>query len=927
MNQTPGSSSISSLNYINNMSNFVSGSSNTVAPGAANNTGSQYTMVDLSSWDWSTTCGSCHPGGGFTEKDRNGKRFSMMNPMVDGYTPYTMTVFDQYDPSTGLPNHQLIGSPWSYPLYMGNQPVITPAGWGQANPDGSPYIINMPDGSQMPIFQGQVMMPNVKEMDCLMCHFDGFNNLMSSVMAYSGAHNATPSFGAGFMNMFTQAYDFTSGLLQKDANGVVSLTPAFFAKMKAAPQSQNCRNCHMPSGLKDLPDMFRDFLSSAPMKYTGSFTQSFTGLGMPAYDFNTPNAQLAGDGNMYAMSWDWTSGPYLTSPTVYMTQTGLATSDGSGPAVPAGWPAAMGMSEFNQATAISTPGFLGGGNPAGSGPIYFQATLPNGMQDQNALKKGVVPFPRAEWFKRGDLWAPGYDVHLTLECSGCHMNTNTTKVDVFAAPLDPTNPNTTFDGKSLCDPGKGYDSAAGVEGNVAKRSTVNSQNTVKKCENCHVTGKNSEGVAINTFGAADPTAAHQAAGLLKNVAQAVKTTTGTNEVTFVGNHLDVLDCTACHLSREQIAVRQLDATSGNRYPNMIGFAAERGIMGMFSDPAPGMIPADTNLRKWEPLYSWQKNGNYWKTKDDGSVNADWRRKVYAMNIITAGIWNNVDPAVDANGDGVTGAPPIHHPGDYPGAVTLNYDPWIARDMKAGINFGYSGFAPIPVGFGGGDFQSAYYPSGLFTGAWSYVGVYGGNILFSTPEEISGYKAYREQIKDQVDGKSWSGTQLALIGGPYKLTHGIRPTATFVLGTSCTDCHSATPKTSLFKGDFDMLGTAVKATANGNFMQSQAEQWTVVGAKDDIETGAELSTKAGGALEIKFDELGNWNAATKTFTPDGNGQFKRVKALDRSAAMYPIDDGTVVYKDVTGTTTFANRAAWINYLTDAAAITNKANSLP
>jgi hypothetical protein len=912
MNQTPGSSSVSSLDYINNMSNFVAGSSNTVTPGTTNNTGSQFTMVDLSAWDLSTTCGSCHPGGGFVEKDRNGKRFSMMNPMVDGYTPYTMTVFDQYDKNTGMPNHKITGAPWSYPIWNGNTPVTAPGGWGQ------PMTITMPDGSVMPVVQGQVMMPNVKEMDCLMCHFDGYSNLMSSVMAYSGAHNATASFGAGFMNMFTQAYDFNSGLLQKDAQtGVVSLTPAFFSKMKAAPQSQNCRNCHMPSGLKDLPDMMRDFLSSAPMAYTGSFTQSFTGLAMPAFDFNAP----------FGRSWDWTTGPYTTSPTVYMTQTGMATSNGSSPAIPAGWPAAMGMSEYNQTVAMSTPGFLGGGNPAGSGPIYYQATLPNtgGMQDQNALKKGVVPFPRSEWFKRGDMWAPGYDVHLTLECSGCHMNTNTTKVDVFAAPTDPTNPNTTFDGKSLCDPGKGYDSAAGVEGNVLKRTTVNSQNTVKKCEDCHVTGKNSDGVAINTFGAANPTTAHQNAGLLANVTQAVKTTTGSDEVPFVGSHLDVMDCTACHLAREQMAVRELDATSGNRYPNMIGFAAERGMMGMFSDPAPGMIPANTNLSKWEPLYSWQKNGNYWKTKDDGSVNADWRRKVYAMNIITAGIWNNIDPTVDANGDGVTGAPPIHHAGDYPGAVTANYDPWIARDMKAGINFGPSGFAPIPVGFGGGSFQSAYDQTGAFTGAWTYVGVYGGNILFSTPEEISGYKAYRNSIKGLtgMDNKSWSGTQLALIGGPYKLTHGIRPTATFVLGKSCTDCHSATPKTSLFTGTFDMLGTAIKATAGHQFMQSPAEQWTVVGAKDDIETGAELSTKAGGALEIKFDELGTWNAGTKTFTPDSNGQFKRVKPLDRSEALYPIDSA---FYDVNKFTVFTNRAAWINYITNGDAVKAKAKLL-
>lgn len=926
MNQTPGSSTVSALNYINNMSNFVSGSSSTVTPGTASNSGSQFTMVDLSAWDLATTCGSCHPGGGFVEKDRNGKRFSMMNPAVDGYTPYTMTVFDKYDPNTGLPQHQLTGSPWSYPLTANGRPdgppVITPAGWGQA------MTITMPDGSQMPVQDKQVMMPNVKEMDCLMCHFDGYSNLMSSVMAYSGAHNATPSFGSGFMNMFTQAYDFNSGLLTKNADNTVSLSPAFFTKLKAAPASQNCRNCHMPSGLKDLPDMMRDFLSSAPMAYTGKFTQSFSGLAMPAFDFNAP----------FGTSWDWALQPYATSPTLYMTQTGIgSTTPGFATTIPAGWPSAMGMSEFNKTAfanfSTAMPGmkqyFVGGGNPAGdpvrSGPIFYQATLANGMPDQNALKKGVIPFPRSEWFKRGDLWADGYDVHLTLECSGCHMNTNTTKVDVFVGPTDPNNPNTSFDGKSLCDPGKGYDSAAGVEGNPLMRTSVNSQNTVKKCDDCHVTGKNSDGVAINTFGAPNPSVAHQAAGLMRNVTQALKTTSGSNEVPFVGNHLDVMDCTVCHLARQQIVVRDLDSTSGNRYPNMIGYANERGMLGMFSDPAPGMIPANTNLVKWEPLYTWQKNGNYWKTKDNNSVNADWRRKVYAVNIITAAIWNNTDPAVDANGDGVTGGAPIHHAGDYPGALTANYDPWIARDLKAGMNFGPSGFAPIPVGFGGGAFQSSYDQTGAFTGAWQYVGVYGGNVLFSTPEEITGYKAYRNGIKGLVDNKSWSGTQLAYIGGPYKLTHGIRPTKTFALGKSCTDCHSAAPVASLFKGDFDMLGTAIKAKAGQQFMQSPAEQLTVVGAKDDIETGAELSTKAGGALEIKFDELGTWDAASKTFTPDSSGSFKRVKPLDRSSALYPIDDGTVVFKDVTGKT-YANRAAWIDYLTNATAVTNAANSV-
>jgi hypothetical protein len=906
MNQTPGSSSISALNYVNNLSQFLYGSSSTVAPGTSPNTGSPYTMVDMSAWDLSTSCGSCHPGGGFVEKDRNGKRMSMMNPAVDGYTPFTATVFENYDPSTGLPQHQVTGAPWSYPLYMNGQPVITPAGWGQA------MDMTMPDGTKMPISDHQVMMPNVKEFDCLMCHFQGYNNLMSSVMTYSGAHNATPSFGAGLMNMFTQAYDFNSGLIQKDPSGIVSLTPAFFSRLKADPPTQNCRNCHLPSGLKDLPDMFKDFLSSAPMAYTNDFSQSFTGLSMVAFDLNA----------LPGYSHDWQAGPYATSPTVYMTQTGLGVTlaDGSAtsssPAIPAGWPAAMGLTQYNQQAAMSTPGFLGGGNPAGSGPMYYDSTM-----NQNKLKKSTVAFARAEWFKRGDIWAQGYDVHLSLNCSGCHMNTNTAKVDQFADPSG-TDPDTIFDGKSMCDPAKGFDSAAGVEGNAALRSKTNSQDTVKKCDNCHVTGKNNSGVAINTFGAPNPTAAHQAAGLLKNVTQAVKTSDGSNEVAFVGNHLDVMDCTVCHLTRNQMVVRSLDSTSGNRYPNMIGFAAERGMMGMFSDPAPGMIPANTNYRPWEPLYSWQRYGNYWKTKDDGSANDQWRRKIYAMNIITAAIWNNVDPGVDANGDGVNGGAPIHHAGDYPGVLTSNYDVWIARDLKAGMNFGASGFAPIPIGFGGGRFQSAYNADGSFTGAWQYVGVYGGNAVFSTPEEVSGYKAYRNQIKGLVDNKDWSGTQLTFLGGPYKVTHGIRPTSSFVLGKSCTDCHSATPKAAIFSGDFDMMGTAIKAKPGTQFMQSPAEQYTVVAGKDDLETGAELSTKAGGFLEIKFDEPGNWDAASKSFTPAANGLFKRTKPLDRSQAMYPIEGS---FTDVLGRS-YPNRAAWINYLTNPSAVSNAASSL-
>ena len=879
------------------------------------------TKVDYSAWDLSQACGSCHAGGGFVEKDRNGKRFSMMSPFVDGVTPYTMTIFERFDPMTGMPEHTVEPAPWSYPIWNGSTPLTAAGGWGQ------PMEMTMPDGSKMPVVAGQVMMPNVKEMDCLMCHFEGYSNLMSSVMAYSGAHNATPSFGAGFMNMFTQAYDFATGLLQKDASGVVSLSSLGMSKMNYDPPSQNCRNCHMPSDLKDLPDMMRDFLSSAPMIYTGKFTQSFTGLAMPAFDFNAP---MSMDG-LNAFTWDF-QGPYAASPTLYMTMTGIgSTTQGFRTTIPAGWPSAMGRTEFNQVAfdnfSTAMPGmkqyFMGGGNPAGSGPIYYQATLSDGMhQDQNVLKKSTVPFPRAEWFKRGDLWAPGYDVHLSLDCAGCHMDTATTKVDTVDAEGK-----IVFDGKSSCDPGRGYDSAGGVEANPAYKGTVNSQNTVKTCEGCHISGKNKDGIAITTFGAPNPNTSHQNSGLLASVTNAVRlnATSGAEE-NFTGSHLDVVDCTVCHLSREQMVVRLLDCTSGNRYPNMLGFKKERGMMGMFSDPMGQGAPMGNNLESWMPLYTWQKGGNDFKTTASGAVNPDWRRKIYAVNLITAAIWNNVDGEVDANGDGVPGREPSIHAGTPEVSPSTNYDPWISRDMKAGMNYGPSGFAPIPVGFGGDmtatGFASAFDASGAFTGQWKYVGVYGGNAMFSTPEEITAYKEHRNTIAPAVDGKSWSGTQLAFVAGPYKLTHGIRSTSQFVLGKKtetgfgCADCHAAagTAKAPLFDGTINMVGTAInarKAIANGQvFMQAPAELMEIVGAAHDIETAAEVATKAGGAAEVKYEELGTW--AGGVFTPDPLGEFKRVTELDRNEALYPNVSG-VSYTDVNGNT-YADRNAWKAYLT-------------
>lgn len=45
-----------------------------------------------------------------------------------------------------------------------------------------------------------------------------------------------------------------------------------------------------------------------------------------------------------------------------------------------------------------------------------------------------------------------------------------------------------------------------------------------------------------------------------------------------GSHLDVIDCTVCHVQKKSMAVRALDCTSGNRYPTMVGFDYSKGMM-------------------------------------------------------------------------------------------------------------------------------------------------------------------------------------------------------------------------------------------------------------------------------------------------------------------------------------------------------------
>ncbi|QWV92405.1 hypothetical protein KP004_14480 [Geomonas oryzisoli] len=1001
--------------YINYMQPGVDGFANFLK-GGNDAYGNAYPKVDMSLWDQATMCGTCHVGGVFYEQDRMGTRLPARaladwGPAFMGQAPnlnpITATVWENYS-STGMDKSFVAMSPWVYPVYMGmggapdpnlpdGGPMIVPNGWAPKdmtmanNNGGAPYTVKA----------GQLMMPNVKEMDCLFCHLKGYDNVSASVMVQAGSLSATPTTGAGLFDMFSlsptyMGYDPNSGkssfvkisdtpmgamlpqmgFASYSSHELVFLTAKVTDQIKGKPDENNCHQCHATKTLKNFPEMFgvtgtsTGFLSSAPMVYDPANGVGPLGKKMVNYDINAPFMRSG------------------TSPVV--------TGQNAGTMMMAGltYPQAMGPSPFN--ALDPTKGEIGGGNMAMTGPLYY-STMDGKPVDQNILKRSTMPFPRAEWFKRGDAWQTGQDVHGSFGCAGCHFTGNSTD-------------------KNQCDPARGFDAASTIQDGLPafkERAPVveggdlaatikkhDTRNTIKRCEFCHVTGTDYQGNAIDTFGAPDPTTAHTKAGLMANLTQVVnqmglhgqyggkgvprlsnfttqedgKVAGGT--VLGRGNHLDVMDCTVCHVNKVSMAVRSLDASSGMRFPAIVGTDPERGMLGLFEDPT-GMGADVTKmggeLKPWKPVVMWQPYGNMeLPLSMDNAPKTDmqFRRKLYLTNPITAVLWNNESGSVDANGDGVPGGLLIgdadlagnHHldaqgnditkpslrgyrdifTGDVPDANNTSgfekpiFDPWIMRDLKSGFNFMPGPLSVISTGFGGfgtpanmtdptaGAYQSLYNPqTGRFANDnWKYASVWSGAVVFTEPDQIRGYKNYRSAIKNATDGKSWDGTTLTLIGAPFMVTHGVKPTAIYAKGkTGCADCHASGK--GFFKGSFDMIGPALPSTqsydpsnspildpydnlvvdaATGEPMRHTAQGWSIEGDdgnmmmrplepvrikayKGDLTGYFEGYNKLGQPREINFVHDVNV----------GGVDYSYASTIERADILYPEEDGAMYYK--------------------------------
>jgi hypothetical protein len=111
-------------------------------------------------------------------------------------------VEEKFNSTTGANESYVAQAPWGMPATSDFKPlkpdhsnaVMAPQAWFQ---EGNPWV------TAGYAVAGQAMMPNVREMDCLFCHMEGYNNIVSSAATQMGYLMASPALGSGLMNMFT----------------------------------------------------------------------------------------------------------------------------------------------------------------------------------------------------------------------------------------------------------------------------------------------------------------------------------------------------------------------------------------------------------------------------------------------------------------------------------------------------------------------------------------------------------------------------------------------------------------------------------------------------------------------------------------------------------------------------------------------------
>lgn len=238
-------------------------------------------------------------------------------------------------------------------------------------------------------------------------------------------------------------------------------------------------------------------------------------------------------------------------------------------------------------------------------PLSEQCTschLGTAKEDEDGVEIGHTKY-QVDWKKRGELWSvngTNLDVHSAIGCMGCHERTTAT---IAGVPTNVGTTGTTSDlNLGLCDPAKGGASPFDALWNALDNKDF------KNCAGCHEPATTP---TYKTFGAPNSKGAHDKAGLNAKVAY------GNAAGTVAKSHIELIDCTACHIRKE-------------------GFSGGAFVDGTGADEEGRLATHDTeHVAKGDMI--------------DG-VALQWKGgKIYASNLLTSFFWRDVNGLSFANG--------------------------------------------------------------------------------------------------------------------------------------------------------------------------------------------------------------------------------------------------------------------------------------
>ena len=156
-----------------------------------------------------------------------------------------------------------------------------------------------------------------------------------------------------------------------------------------------------------------------------------------------------------------------------------------------------------------------------------------------------------DWKKRGDSWTGSAEVHFSLGCMGCHKRKDAGYAKLGTsgfAGLKGTYGFNNVSSASAGDDSKKLGQCDPAKGSSPYESLWNAtDSTAKNCDGCHTKGGDFDPVTqtvtpYETYGAPDPTAAHQARGLTARIVQKGATMNGVP----TASHVEMIACEACH---------------------------------------------------------------------------------------------------------------------------------------------------------------------------------------------------------------------------------------------------------------------------------------------------------------------------------------------------------------------------------------------